>query len=36
MRDGDHYVINGRKIYISRVQHSDPMILLARTTRWIG
>ena len=32
MRDGDHYVINGRKIYISRVQHSDLMILLARTT----
>ncbi len=30
--DGDHYVINGRKIYISRVQHSDFMILLARTT----
>jgi len=32
VRDGDHYVINGRKIYISRVQHSDFMILLARTT----
>ena len=32
MRDGDHYVINGRKIYISRVRHSDIMILLARTT----
>ncbi len=30
--DGDHYLINGRKIYISRVQHSDFMILLARTT----
>jgi acyl-CoA dehydrogenase len=30
--DGDHYVVNGRKIYISRVQHSDFMILLARTT----
>jgi acyl-CoA dehydrogenase len=30
--DGDRYVINGRKIYISRVQHSDYMILLARTT----
>jgi acyl-CoA dehydrogenase len=30
--DGDHYVINGRKIYISRVRHSDLMILLARTT----
>ncbi len=30
--DGDHYTVNGRKIYISRVQHSDFMILLARTT----
>ncbi len=32
VRDGDHYVINGQKIYISRVQHFDLMILLARTT----
>ncbi|EFH85039.1 acyl-CoA dehydrogenase family protein [Ktedonobacter racemifer] len=32
VRDGDHYVISGQKIYISRVQHSDLMILLARTT----
>ncbi len=32
IRRGDRYVINGRKIYISRVQHSDYMILLARTT----
>jgi acyl-CoA dehydrogenase len=32
VRDGDHYVINGRKIYISRVKHSDLMVLLARTT----
>jgi acyl-CoA dehydrogenase len=31
-RDGDHYVINGRKIYISRVRHSDLMVLMARTT----
>ena len=31
-RRGDHYVINGNKIYISRVQYSDLMILLARTT----
>jgi len=30
--EGDHYVVNGRKIYISRVQHSDFMILLARIT----
>jgi acyl-CoA dehydrogenase len=32
VRDGDHYIVNGRKIYISRVGHSDLMILLARTT----
>jgi acyl-CoA dehydrogenase len=32
VRDGDHYVVKGRKIYISRVQHSDLMVLLARTT----
>jgi acyl-CoA dehydrogenase len=31
-RRGDHYVVNGDKIYISRVQHSDLMLLLARTT----
>ena len=31
-REGDHYVVRGRKIYISRVEHSDLMILLARTT----
>ena len=31
-RDGDHYVITGRKIFISRVQHSDLMVLLARTS----
>ena len=31
-RSGDKYVVNGRKIYISRVQYSDLMILLARTT----
>jgi acyl-CoA dehydrogenase len=30
--DGDRYVVNGRKMYISRVRHSDYMILLARTT----
>ena len=29
---GDRYVVNGRKIYISRVQYSDLMVLLARTT----
>jgi len=32
VRKGDHYVINGQKVWISRVQHSDLMILLARTT----
>jgi acyl-CoA dehydrogenase len=31
-REGDRYVVNGRKIYISRVEQSDLMILLARTT----
>jgi acyl-CoA dehydrogenase len=31
-RRGDRYVINGQKVWISRVQHSDLMILLARTT----
>jgi acyl-CoA dehydrogenase len=30
--ESDGYLINGRKIYISRVQHSEYMILLARTT----
>ncbi len=29
---GGHYVINGQKVWISRVQHSDLMLLLARTT----
>ena len=29
---GDRYVINGQKVWISRVQHSDFMVLLARTT----
>ena len=31
-RRGDRYVVHGKKIFISRVQHSDLMILLARTT----
>ena len=31
-KKGDRYVINGQKVWISRVQHSDFMILLARTT----
>ncbi|MDF0749657.1 acyl-CoA/acyl-ACP dehydrogenase [Marinobacter sp. 71-i] len=32
VRQGDKYVVNGQKVWISRVQHSDLMILLARTT----
>ena len=32
VRKGDRYVINGQKVWISRIQHSDWMILLARTT----
>jgi len=31
-RVGDHYLINGQKVWISRVQHSDLMLVLARTT----
>jgi acyl-CoA dehydrogenase len=29
---GDRYLVNGQKVWISRVQHSDFMVLLARTT----
>ena len=32
VRRGDRYVVNGQKVWISRIQHSDWMILLARTT----
>ncbi|GAB7550179.1 acyl-CoA dehydrogenase family protein [Cupriavidus sp. 8B] len=32
VRKADKYVVNGQKVWISRVQHSDLMILLARTT----
>jgi acyl-CoA dehydrogenase len=32
VRRGDRYVVNGQKVWISRVRHSDLMILLARTT----
>jgi acyl-CoA dehydrogenase len=42
-RDGDRYVVNGQKIWTSRAQHSDLMLLLARTAdpdpekgRWWG
>jgi acyl-CoA dehydrogenase len=31
-RHGDRYIVNGQKVWISRLQHSDLMILLARTT----
>ena len=31
-RDGDHYIVKGQKIWISRVEHSDLMVLLVRTT----
>ena len=33
-RDGDEYVVNGGKIWTSRFQHSDLMLLLVRTTRY--
>src|SRR5918994_2832508 len=32
VKKGDHYVINGQKVWTSRLQHSELMILLARTT----
>ena len=32
VRKGDRYVVNGQKVWISRVQHSDLIVLLARTT----
>ncbi len=31
-RDGDRYIVNGQKIWISRAEHSDLLLLLARTT----
>ena len=31
-RQGDRYIVDGQKVWISRVQHSDLMLLLARTT----
>ncbi|MFN8442606.1 MAG: acyl-CoA dehydrogenase family protein [Caldilineaceae bacterium] len=31
-KQGDRYVVNGQKVWISRVQHTDLMLLLARTT----
>jgi acyl-CoA dehydrogenase len=32
VRQGDRYIVNGQKVWISRVQHSDLLLLLARTT----
>ena len=32
VRHGDHYVVNGQKVFTSRVEQSDFMLLLARTT----
>ena len=32
VRTGDRYVVNGQKVWISRVEHSDLMLLVARTT----
>ncbi|MGH3314792.1 MAG: acyl-CoA dehydrogenase family protein [Nocardioidaceae bacterium] len=34
VRNGDHYVVNGGKIFTSRFQHSDLMLLLVRTTKY--
>lgn len=31
-KSGDHYIVNGQKIWTSRAEHSDLMLLLARTT----
>ncbi len=32
VRDGDHYIVNGQKVWTSRAEQSDLMVLLARTT----
>lgn len=32
VRDGDNFIVNGQKIWTSRAEHSDLMLLLARTT----
>jgi acyl-CoA dehydrogenase len=32
VKKGERYIVNGQKVWISRIQHSDLMILLARTT----
>ena len=33
IKKGDRYIINGQKVWISRIQHSDLMVLLARTSK---
>jgi acyl-CoA dehydrogenase len=33
-RDGDHYVVNGRKVWISKAQESEKILLLTRTTKF--
>jgi acyl-CoA dehydrogenase len=33
-RDGDHYVVNGRKVWISKAMESEKILLLTRTTRF--
>jgi acyl-CoA dehydrogenase len=32
VRDGNRYIVNGQKVWISRAEHSDLMVLLVRTT----
>ena len=32
VKQGDRYIVNGQKVWISRIQHSELMVLLARTT----
>lgn len=33
VREGDEYVVNGNKIFIARVQHSELLLLLTRTSK---
>ncbi|MBQ0923505.1 acyl-CoA dehydrogenase family protein [Saccharopolyspora endophytica] len=33
-RDGDHYVVNGRKVWISKARESEKVLLLTRTTKF--
>jgi len=34
VKQGNHYVVHGQKVWTSRALHSDLMLLLARTTPW--